>query len=479
MTHRAHRTVAALPALLIAGCMVGPDYEAPPVELSEEYRSGIEQTVATRVTAERPALSGDSLAIRGWQEVFTDPVLSSLIDAALRDNLELAAVRARLDQAQALMLQSRARLFPQFSIPFVYDERSEDARGRTDVRYELFGVLAWELDFFGYNRRRVEVAEANVLAAEHRLYLQQVSLIGRIATAYFELLDIAARQSITNQTVETRRRALEILRLRKESGVISGLAVRQAEVALAEAEAALPAFLQRRQELENAIKILCGEAPNKLEELTELTGDVSMFIDMPGPLPTGLPSDLLRRRPDIIVAEANLRAATAQVGVAEADFFPRLTLTGDRGTQSDSLDELLGSGLDTWRVTTTLSQPVFQGGRLRGSRRQALALRDEALAVYQQAIFVALGEVSAALQGHAQAETLVAANSRRTESARSYLDLAMLKYEEGVLGYLDVLDAQRQLFEAELSLSAARRQQLVSLAALYRALGGGWDADVT
>lgn len=463
--------------------MVGPDYTPPEMELPVDYYT-IGQPQTPGATAQANSDSPDAgkketLAQQSWESVFDDPVLATLIASALDENLTLAAVRARLRQTEAVLEQARASLWPQLGVSLTgQNERDLVNRNADGTKSELLGAFAWELDFFGFNRRRIELAKARVLGAEHQVYLQEVALIGGVATAYFELLDVIARETITRQTIKTRERALEILKLRKASGIISGLAVRQAEVALAEAEGAMPALLNRHQVLENALSVLVGQAPDSIGVTARLDDDVSGFVNVPRPLPTGLPSELLRRRPDVLVAEAEVRAATALVGVSQADLLPRIRLTGDFGLQSDRLGELLSSGGETWNLAGSITQPVFRRGELRARVVEAQALREEALARYKSTVLIALSEVSAAIQAYTQSESLVEINSRRTASAREYLHLATLRYQEGALGYLDVLDAQRQLFDAELSRSSALRQRLVALASIYRALGGGWTEDV-
>ena len=471
MLNQIRRAVVGL-VLLVGGCMVGPDYEQPEIAVPGAYRQADQKQSSPATDSYAGAKQDDSsLALRAWEAIYVDPVLSELIRKAIADNLELAAVRARVQQADALLAQSRAILLPGFSLPLSYERESET---RDNTEYRLVGAFAWEVDLFGFNRRQVQIAEANLLATQQRAYLQQVSLIGRVASAYFELIDITAREEITRQTVETRQNALEILRLRMDTGVISGLPVRQAEVALAEAEAALPRFVQRKLVLENTPSVLTGSPPGPLRLSATLQADLRDFFAVPADLPVGLPSELLLRRPDILIAEANLRAATALIGARQADLFPRLRLTGDYGLGSEELGNFLGSGVESWRLAGSLVQPLYQGGRLRSAVTEAESVRSEALANYQQSVLTALGEVSNAISGYEQSESLVAVNTRRAESADVYLELATMQYQEGALGYLDVLDAQRQRFEAELALSAALRDRLVALASLYRVLGGGW-----
>jgi len=446
---------------LLAGCAVGPDYERPNLAMPDTHRvePGLELT-----TGELPK----------WKAVFRDPLLQALIERGLENNLDLAAARSRLREAEAELTRARAPLYPSLDVAAgaerEYESELTGGDGETADTYSFLGLLSWELDIWGFNRRRAEAAAADLESAQWSVYARQVSLIGAIAASYFNLVAVNEQLSLTNSTVATRIQALRIQELRNQSGMISGLEVAQAKVSLAEAEKQIPTLKNSRLVFENQLRRLLGEMPASVNTSRS-------FEDIPfaSGLPAGLPSDLLERRPDVRVAELGLVAANAEVGVAKADLFPRLTLTGEFGTESADLSDLLDSGGRAWVATLGVAQPLFNAGARRASLDAAWEAREQAQLAYADTVLASLEEVSNSLDGLARSTELAASTARLRDATREYLKLASSRYNNGVIGYIDVLDAQRQYFDAELSLIDAVRDQHLLMAQLYRALGGGWE----
>ncbi|MEL7448332.1 MAG: efflux transporter outer membrane subunit [Pseudomonadota bacterium] len=448
--------------LLLTGCMAGPDYERPVLPLPEQHR----------VDADIE-LTGDELP--QWQVVFQDPVLQGLIQRGLENNLDLAVARSRLREAEAALTRARAPLYPSIDLG-TEGERERESEltdaGATEDTYTFLGLLSWELDIWGFTRRRAEAAEAALQSAQWSIYARQVSLIGAIAASYYNLVAVSEQIDVTNSTIATRVQALKIQELRNASGVISGLAVAQAKVALAEAEQQLPTLLNSRLVFENQLRRLLGEAPAAVTGTTALED-----IPLETGLPPGLPAELLERRPDVRIAELGLVAANASVGVAKADLFPRVSLTGSFGNESAELSDLLDSAGRAWIATIGVVQPVFNAGDRRAALTAAWEVREQAQLAYTDTVLGSLEEVSNSIDRLARSNELSASTARLRDASREYLRLASLRYNNGVIDYIGVLDAQRQYFDAELSLIDAVRDQHLSIAQLYRALGGGWTPE--
>lgn len=458
---------AALAAVaLLPACALGPDYSAPASEPPADYY----------LPANAKPTQTDNLADLQWQQIYTDPELVSFIELALQNNPDLQTARLQLARAEAARRVARAPLFPQINANAGLEreqEAEQDNPGADPTdEYTLGATASWELDLWGINRRTAEQAQAQRDAARFSQYDIQVAVIATVATTYFDLLDAHNRLLITRDTVAARTKALGILNLRKQGGIISGLDVRQAEVALAQARSRLPALEQEILALENSFNLLLGRNPQALP-INRTLGDMSL----PASLPVGLPAELLQRRPDIRAADAQLHAATASIGIAKGALFPRIQLTGTIGQTSDEFGALLDANARGWTLAGSLLQPVFNSGANLANLELARNSQARALLQYEQALRVALVEVSNSLQGYHAASRILATTEQLMDSTRAYLRLAQLQYGEGVLGYLDVLDAQRQLFDAELTLSGARTTQLQALVQLYRSLGGGWDRE--
>lgn len=454
--------------IISTGCALGPDFESPAQNSAQKvkFRVPPDHSEAT----EKPGLASHE-----WQKIYHEPELQKLIEEGLKNNLDLKTARLRLAQSQAARVIAKAPLLPVADL-FASGEREQKSKlsnpnNGISEEFEIGATVKWEVDLWGVNRRSLEVAEAEVKAASYGIYAQQISIIAAIANTYFDLQNAINREEITESTIKTREKVLKLLILRKEGGIISGLDVRQAEVALAQAQASLPGIVIERVQLENALSILLGEEPRAIEINNPLS-----IATLPTEIPVGLPSNLLQRRPDIQVAEAKLHAATASIGIAKGALFPSFNLTAGFGRLSPTFSDLTSGQGKTWDIGAGLLQPLFNAGANLANLERARLEHEEALLSYEKSLLTALSEVSNSLQVYYSADNVLRASEQLLISSRGYLRLAHLQYRNGVIGFLDVLDAQRQLFDAELSLSNAQTKKLNALVQLYKALGGGWQA---
>jgi multidrug efflux system outer membrane protein len=414
------------------------------------------------------------LAELEWWTVFGDPVLEELITTALRENRDLLIATARIEEARARARVARGERYPVIGIDGEALRELDSGDESSADTFTLTATAAWDTDLWGRLRRADEAARARLLEAIEIRRGVILSLVGDVSRAYFELRDLDRRLAVTLGTVSTRRDALEIAILRFEGGLTSQLEVRQAETELAAAEALAPVLALLRAEKENEISLLLGRFPGKILRGKDLEEQV-----IPPEVPPGLPSELLQRRPDVRAAEQQLIAANAEVGIAVANLYPQLVLSGFGGSESEELGSLLSSGTGIWELVANLTAPIWQGGRLRAGVEASRARFEQAVLAYEESILQACGEVSNGLVSVRASQESLESTLRLELAARQYLELANLQYANGVVAYLDVLDAQRQLFSAELDLSEETRNRLISVVDLYLALGGGWQAAET
>ncbi len=461
----------AIISLVIAGltgCVMGPDYKQPDLGMPDEYRQA---DAGQDQMAEQ-----ESLAARSWREIYKDEHLQRLIETGLANNLDLAVARSRVRVARSQLAVTRSPLFPQLGLESTGERERDSGITSTstgpDNEFYLGGLLSWEIDLWGANRRATEAAEAQWLASKENREALAVSLIGEIATAYFDLLDIDNRIEISENTVLLREESLKISKLRRKGGVISELEVRQSAVEVAKAKAILPGLRRNRLLKENQLSVLLGQAPGDIDRSLEISTQ-----PLPPAVPVGLPSSLLQRRPDIRLAEQDLIAANAGIGIAKTNFFPRLTLTGGLGLESDELNTLLKSAARTWILDLDVAMPIFTAGKNRAKLAIAKEQYEQAKLNYRKVVLRSLQEVSNALESYYLSKEALQARRHLVDSSREYVRLAKLRYYNGVLSYLDLLDAQRQLFDSELSLSQSKRDRLVIFVQLYKALGGGWEVN--
>ncbi len=459
--------VALLLAAGLAGCAVGPDYERPAVPTPETWRTAAE--------------GAGSLADLTWAELFRDEALRSLIRAALEANKDLQVAAGRVLEARARLGVTRSEQLPQLEGSAGYDTRrisqvsSAPIPAGTDVSKEVQqGTLdlSFEIDLWGRLRRSTEAARAELLASEEARRVVVITLVSDVAQSYFELLDLDRELEVARRTLASRREALRIIRLRQQEGLASELDLRRAEGELASTSAVIPDLERRIAQVENGLSVLTGRNPGPIPRGTSLT-----LQDLPSTIPAGLPSDLVERRPDIRQAEQRLVAANARIGEAKAAFFPRIFLTGAFGVESVALSDLFTGPARIWQFGPAVTLPIFTGGRNRAQLGAAEARQEQALVQYQQTIQQAFREIEDALVAHRKTREVRVEQETLVASAQRTLVLAQLRYVNGLASYLDVLDAQRQLFDAEIGLTRTQRSQLAAAVQVYKALGGGWTLD--
>jgi len=421
---------------------------------------------------------GDSGATLRWLDLIQDSVLRQLVDTSLRQNRDVRTALAVIDEFRAQYRATRGALLP--------DLTANGQAGRSRAVFGSFGAqtfdvykatadLSWELDLWGRLRRGTSAARSDLLAREEDRRALQLSLIGDVTTAYFDLRAADLNLAIARRTLDSRRQTLALARRRLDQGLISELDVRQFEAEVASPAASVADFERQVAQQENALSVLVGRNPGAIARGRSLTEMAALI-----PVPAGVPSGLLANRPDVRGAEATLRAATARIGVAQAAFLPTFTITGQYGSQSTEFSKWFGSGTNIWQAFAGVSIPLFNQGRP-GAGEQVNIARARAAqerSRYEQTVLVALREVEDALVGLRTAQDRTAAQERQVVALRRALELADLRYQNGVSSYLDVLDAQRGLFGAELALTQAERDQLVAGVQLYQAVGAGWPGAV-
>jgi multidrug efflux system outer membrane protein len=458
------RKLAALLALtLLGGCSLAPPHVRPempaPQAYPDEYAGDVER--------------GTRAAEIGWREFFVDPRLEALIAAALTHNRDLAVSVARIGEARGLYRIQESDRLPTVGLSGdAGRSRFGAAEGgpATVDRFSIgVGVSVFELDFWGRVRSLTESARAEYLATVEAQRAFQLSLIREVAAAYLGSLEAGERIALAEATMESRQEGLRIAKVRLDAGITSALDFRQAESLLTQAETELAGLRLARARSNNALAVLVGgPVPQPLPDPLPLAEQASQVT-----LAAGLPSELLASRPDILAAEERLRASRANVGAARAAFFPSISLTGSLGLASAELGDLVGEDGLTWSFGPSITLPIFNRGRLRGNLTVVEARELIEVATYERAIQAAFQEVANALAGRRYLAEQVAAQERGTLAQRQIADLARTRYREGVVGYIEVLDAERNLFAAEQALVQLRRAEVDNLVELYVVLGGG------
>jgi len=462
MTTRRQGSLSLVATLLVAACTVGPPYERPEVKLPAAYFRA-------------PADTSASIADVAWWQVFDDPGLVVLIREALSDNLDLRIAAAQIVQAQAQVAAARSPIFPQVSAQASAARGNQNPAFITTSSFAAALALSWELDLWGRYRSATQAAQARLLATEEGRNGVIVSLVAGVAQQYLTLNGLQQRLAIVQNTAATQRDSLRLVQLLAEHGVQSAAEVRQAQTQLLTTENQIPGIELSIAQNEDALATLLGKPPHAFDVGTTLAADA-----VPPRVPPGLPSELLERRPDIRQAEQQLVAANASIGVARAQFFPTISLTGALGRASDVLVGLVDRrGVSIRAIDATLGVPIFQGGALTANYEAAKALAEQAAAQYRRTILTALQEVSDALAAYDRNGAETRGNRDRVTVAADYLKLADLRFRAGVISYLEVLDAQRQLFSAQLDLNASEVNQRLAAVQLYKALGGGWSPAAT
>jgi multidrug efflux system outer membrane protein len=465
--------VGAFLALLLIGCTVGPNYKRPAVDVPGSYRSSQAPDIAA-------AAAASSIADEQWSVIFQDATLQHLIQEALANNLDLRIAAQRVLEAQAQVGVTRSQQFPTINGSGSYSAlqipsslAGNNSNGTPANSFFRGGgpsaAAAWNLDFWGLYRRQTEAARAELLASEWGQRATRISLIEGVAEAYFQLRSLDAQTAITENTIKARKDSLQLTQLLEQHGAGSLADVRQAEELLHQAEANLPDLRRQTAIEENAISILLGHHPAAVDRGLSID-------DQPHPqgIPVGVPSELLERRPDIQQAEAKLIAANARIGVARAQYFPQISLTSMGGAASNQLNSIFSGANAYWYAVGSISEPIFDGGRIRSNYRLSKAQEQEMLLTYQKTILSALQDVSNSLVSYRETRERREAESQQVKSATDAVRLARLRYSGGNTSYLEVLTTDTDLYSAQLLLAQAEQQEATSLVQLYTALGGGW-----
>ena len=487
---RRSSAAVALTAAL-AGCAVGPGFHPAPVvpratrvgagSRSDSARAFFDSLAAARAAdSVRPALvplpprslMADSIADLAWLDLLRDSTLARLVTTAVQHNRDLALAEARIREYRAAAGVARAPLFPTVALNGSASTNQIALGAFPPVAYKAWRVTAdaaWELDFWGRTRRGLQAAGADLDAQRAAAQATVLSLVSDVASGYLQLLELDQERATAEGTLASRRVTLDLAQQRYARGVISELDVRRFEAEVAVPAVRLAQVERLRAVQEHALSVLLGQAPTAIPRGGSLVG-AARAVEVPD----SLPSTLLERRPDVLEAEHAYAAATARIGVADAARLPTLTITGSSGSQATEAGKLFASQTSIYQLQAGVSIPLFAGGRLVNQARVARARAEEARARYEQTALTALREAGDALAGARAARDQVAAQETQARALRRALELADMRYQRGVASYLEVLDAQRGLFDAELALSQAQLSQLTAAVQLYKALGGSW-----
>ena len=460
--------IAVLLALgLLSGCKLGPNYHKPLIPIPDVYHgSGESQNVQAQA---------GSFADLPWWNVFQDPVLQDLIRKTLEHNFDLQLATERITAARAQLTITRSAEFPQITASGVgVNENAFNGGFLARTKYGTYAADAtFQLDVFGRLRRATEAARAQLLSTEYAQKTEILTLVSDVASDYFLLLSLDLQLQVARNTVTTQQNAVKLTTLRLDHGVATRLDVLQAQQVLDTANAEIPELERQIGQLEDAISILLGDYPHPIERGRPLTEQ-----PMPPEVPAGVPSSLLARRPDVSQAEQNLIAANAEIGVAKAAFFPDISLTGAVGGANGStsvLGTVLSANVLTWGYGANITQPIFEGGQLRGNLHLAESQQRQELIAYKEAIQEAFRDVSDALIAYDKFHGVRVAQEIAVHDLQETVNTSLERYRGGIATYLEVLDAQRSLFNAELTLAQDRGNEYQSLVQLYKALGGGWQ----
>ena len=460
-----HSIAAVLCSAFMSACVVGPKYHRPVVRTPNTFRD----------LADNPQIKAQSASYADlpWWQVFKDPKLQELIRTALKQNYDLEIATERINAARAQLAVTRSSLFPQAGAAANFNGGKENTFQSKYNFLTLVGDAAFQLDFFGRLRRATESARAELLATDDARQTVVLTLVSDVASDYFTLLQLDLQLQITHETVTTQTDSVKLTKFRLEHGVATKLDVLQAQQVLDTANADIPNLEREVAQEEDAINILLGNYPNGVPRGLSLVDQ-----ELPPEVPPGLTSSLLERRPDIREAEQILIAANAEIGVAKAQFFPQVTLTGSGGGsfgRSSAFPSTYPTQVGTWSYGAQVVQPVFTGGGLRGNLRLAESEHSQALIAYQQTIQRAFGDVSDTLIAYSKLHQVRIRQQDTVADLQESVHISTLRYKGGTTTYLEVLDNQRSLYAAELTLASARGDEFRSLVQLYRALGGGWQ----
>jgi multidrug efflux system outer membrane protein len=464
------RKLVVLAATLAAACSFAPKYERPANELPDAWRGAPAQGAPLGAPSDR------------WWTVFGDATLDRLVEEALANNQDVALAVARVDEARALVGVSESQLWPSIEGNLGANRNRISARTSSffpgiptyQTNYRASLGISYELDFWGRIRNANAAARADLLATEGARDTVRITLATDVVQSYYALRSLDEQVTVTERSLDLRARALELQRKRADAGLIAELDVRQIEAEVQGARALLPALQRQRDAEEAVLTVLLGRSPRAIIQETTVARSPDDPRQPALVAPPGLPSELLLRRPDLYQAEQQLVAANARIGVARANFFPRISLFGLVGTEAASVSDLFTGPAGIWTIGGSLAQPIFQGGRLRAENEVAEARERQVVALYQKTIQNAFREVRDALTAQNRSREVYEAERARTVALREAFKLAVARYEAGLESQLTAIDAERQLLLTELNRAEALRQQRAATADLFRALGGGW-----
>lgn len=455
-----NRAIAALLAALLAGCTVGPDYVRPDAPMSAEWKEG---------GGWKLAAPGDRLPRDAWWSIYGDPVLDALEREAVERNQDIVAAAARARQADALLAQARAGLFPAVGLG-ASAGRARVPQAGTGNTVGASIDASWEVDLWGRVRRGVEASEASRRAASADLESARLSITASLAAAYFSVRVVDSGQRLLDRTVEAYGQTLVLTTNRYEAGVVARADVVQAETQLKAAQAQAVDNRATRAQFEHAIAVLMGRPP------AQFSLAVADDLAAPPPIPSVLPSELLERRPDVAAAERRMAAANAEIGVATAAFYPTLSLSASGAYGASSLGNLFSASNLAWAIGANLAQPLFDAGLRRAQRDATVAAYDEAVAGYRSTVLAGFQEVEDNLATLRYLSEMSEIQADAVAAARRSLELTTNQYKAGIVGFVNVVTAQTTLFDNERTLVVLRGRQWQANVALVKAIGGGWDA---
>ena len=457
------KAIILLVAVALAGCMVGPNYQRPSVDVPPNWRLGDQEAKEVANTA--------------WWEQFQDPVLNGLIDEALKGNLDVKIAAARVEEYIGRYGFTRSALFPQIGVgASAGQDRVSEKMGtplspnmdNPATAYQMSLSGSWEIDLWGKLRRATESARAALLATEENRRAVVLSLVAAVANGYVNLRDLDKQLEVAVVTARSRKESYGVFKLRFEGGLVSDIEINQAKALYEQALATIPLFQKTITSQENAISLLLGRNPGPVPR-----GKTIDQLVLPA-VPAGLPSDLLTNRPDILQAEQELIAANANIGVAKALYFPTISLTGLFGFASKDLSDLFTGPAKTWSWAVPLTAPIFTGGAIAGQVKATEAVQQQALFSYQKTIQTAFREAEDALTAQRRTREQLEAQTREVEAWRNYAKTALLRYDNGYTSYLEVTFAEQNLFSADLAFTQTQGVLFQALVNLYKAMGGGW-----
>ena len=451
--------------LALSGCLLGPNYERPAVDAPPAFRF-----------AESDA---KDLVNTAWWEQFQDPALNALIATALADNKDVKIAAARVEQFLGQFVTTRSQLFPQVAAGFDA-QRQRVPLGSTQLpsgvgpvfnQFQATLSASWEIDFFGKLRRQTEAARANLLASEEGRRATILTLVASVASSYVNLLSLDRQLDIAKSTAASRAASVNVFQLRFSGGEVSQMELAQSQSEYEASLATIPQIEVQIAQQEDALSILLGHNPGNIARDRELDD-----LALPA-VPAGLPSELLERRPDLRQAEQDLIAANALIGAARALYFPSISLTGLFGSASTRFSSLFTGPARVWSYAGAVTLPIFTAGGIGGQVKQAEAQQQQALFQYQKSIQVAFQEVADALVSLQKTREQLVVQGSQVDALRTYARLARLRFEGGYTSYIEVLDAERSLFNAQLSYAQTQGVVFTSAVSLYKAMGGGWVTD--